>query len=344
MLRCGGEIRLLPTPEPLSAAVGLDQPNRPADVLLVQKLLNKLIADAGAIPLKPIPESSLYDAPTQYAIHAVELRYFYGVADARHRVEPDGDLFRFLVAFSEESWFLYKGPALSREAYGLAAKMVPAGADHILKKMMTEPGGHKTIQKKTVPGTIREHLPNVLRALTNKQLADADMIMMALATIRAETAGFRPIDEGQSEYNTSPKGTPHRHPFDMYDNRAKALGNLGEPDGASFKGRGFVQLTGRHNYTLIGAKIGVDLVNHPELGNDSETAAKILAQFLFDAERDVRIALEQGDLKKARQLVNGGLIVFRNSKQPIPMAALFYTPYSEKPSVNYDKPGRKGTS
>jgi peptidoglycan L-alanyl-D-glutamate endopeptidase CwlK len=34
------------------------------------------------------------------------------------------------------------------------------------------------------------------------------MILMALGTIRAETASFEPISEGQSRFNTSPGGHP----------------------------------------------------------------------------------------------------------------------------------------
>ena len=54
---------------------------------------------------------------------------------------------------------------------------------------------------------------------------------MAIATIRAETAGFEPISEFKSRFNTSPQG----HPFDLYDSR-KDLGNCGAPDGTNFKG------------------------------------------------------------------------------------------------------------
>jgi peptidoglycan L-alanyl-D-glutamate endopeptidase CwlK len=91
---------------------------------------------------------------------------------------------------------------------------------------------------------IQFQLPLVLKGLLDAALADKSMVLMALGTIRAETGGFSPIDEGISKFNTSPGGQP----FDLYDNRAD-LGNQGPPDGASFKGRGFVQLTGRANYT-----------------------------------------------------------------------------------------------
>jgi peptidoglycan L-alanyl-D-glutamate endopeptidase CwlK len=129
------------------------------------------------------------------------------------------------------------------------------------------------------------------------------MILMALGTIRAETASFRPISEGISKFNT----TPGSHPFNRYDNKA-SLGNQGAPDGERFKGRGFVQLTGRANYRQHGAAIGLgnQLIEHPELANQRDIAAKLLASFLKDKEQKIRNALKAGDLKKARKLVNGG--------------------------------------
>ena len=80
------------------------------------------------------------------------------------------------------------------------------------------------------------------------------------------------------------------------------------PDGASYRGRGFVQLTGRFNYAKFGPKLtpSADLVNHPELGNDPTTASALLALFLKDKEKAIRAALKQDDLAAARKLVNGG--------------------------------------
>ena len=148
---------------------------------------------------------------------------------------------------------------------------------------------------------IRKHLPNVLQALDAAGLGDRDMVIMALATIAAETAGFEPISEFKSRFNTAPGGEP----FALYDNR-RSLGNTAPGDGARFKGRGFVQLTGRDNYRRIGQKIGVDLVSDPERANEPKTAAKILAAFLASRETKIRAALKKGDLAAARKLVNGG--------------------------------------
>jgi Predicted chitinase len=151
--------------------------------------------------------------------------------------------------------------------------------------------------------SITSNLPFVLAGLRSRLLGDKPMVLMALATIRAETEGFVPIDEGASHFNT------RAAPFDLYDAGTKIgfrLGNTQAGDGARFKGRGYVQLTGRSNYTRISKQIGVDLVANPPLANDPATAGAILAQFLKNAEGAVRSALANNDLVTARRLVNGG--------------------------------------
>lgn len=150
---------------------------------------------------------------------------------------------------------------------------------------------------------VEKNLPLVLNALVAPKLADKRMVLMALATIGAETGSFLPATEGRSRYNTSPTG----HPFDLYDSRAD-LGNLGPPDGERFKGRGFVQLTGRSNYALHGAAIGLgsQLVDQPDLASDPAIAARLLASFLKHHEEKIRAALTAHDLREARRLINGG--------------------------------------
>jgi peptidoglycan L-alanyl-D-glutamate endopeptidase CwlK len=150
---------------------------------------------------------------------------------------------------------------------------------------------------------VESNLPFVLNALVAPQLADKAMILMALATIRAETGSFLPISEGQSHFNTSPGGRP----FDLYDHRTN-LGNQGPPDGERFKGRGFIQLTGRANYAFHGNAIGLGnrLIENPDLANRPDIAARLLASFLKTSERKIREALTANDLTKARRLVNGG--------------------------------------
>ncbi len=148
---------------------------------------------------------------------------------------------------------------------------------------------------------VRQNLPRILKELDSRALANEDMIRMALATVYVETGEFAPISEFKSKYNTSPGGKP----FDLYDSR-KDLGNHGPPDGERYKGRGFVQLTGRANYERYGRSLGVDLISNPELANAPTIAAAILCEYLRSKEERIGMALEQGDLTRARKLVNGG--------------------------------------
>ena len=150
---------------------------------------------------------------------------------------------------------------------------------------------------------IQQHLPTVLTGLVEAALEDKPMVLMALATIRAETEGFVPISEGRSRFNTSPNG----HPFDLYDKRTD-LGNSQTGDGEKYKGRGFIQLTGKANYREHGRAIGMgdDLLNNPELANEPTIAANLLASFLKAKERLIKEALVEHDLRRARRLVNGG--------------------------------------
>lgn len=150
---------------------------------------------------------------------------------------------------------------------------------------------------------IETNLPYVLDGLVAATLQDKPMVLMALATIRAESEGFVPVAEGISRYNTSPGDQP----FDLYDRRAD-IGNSQPGDGAKYCGRGFVQLTGKANYRQHGAAIGMgdELLNNPERANEPEIAAALLASFLKSKERAIKEALVRGDLRGARRLVNGG--------------------------------------
>ena len=45
----------------------------------------------------------------------------------------------------------------------------------------------------------------------------------------------------------------------------KELGNTSAGDGVKYKGRGFLQITGKFNYQKISKSLGIDFVNKPEL-------------------------------------------------------------------------------
>ena len=65
---------------------------------------------------------------------------------------------------------------------------------------------------------------------------------------------------------------------EAYNNRAN-LGNTQPGDGPRYKGRGYIQLTGRANYRYFGNKLGVDLENNPDLAMRPDIAAKVVAEF-----------------------------------------------------------------
>jgi putative chitinase len=67
--------------------------------------------------------------------------------------------------------------------------------------------------------------------------------------------------------------------FKKYDikhnpRKAKELGNTQPGDGYKYRGRGFIQLTGRDNYRRAGKELGLPLEENPELVERPDIAAK----------------------------------------------------------------------
>lgn len=63
----------------------------------------------------------------------------------------------------------------------------------------------------------------------------------------------------------------------------RGLGNTQPGDGAKFIGRGFIQLTGRSNYTRYGQLTGQDILNNPDLLNTNDTvSADVAIAYLRD--------------------------------------------------------------
>lgn len=89
----------------------------------------------------------------------------------------------------------------------------------------------------------------------------------------------------------------------QYEGR-KDLGNLQPGDGERFKGRGFIQLTGRSNYAHYGKKLGLDLVNNPELAAQPEIALEVAAAFWKD--HGLNALADKGDIKGITKRINGG--------------------------------------
>lgn len=158
---------------------------------------------------------------------------------------------------------------------------------------------------------IRDHLPDVAQALVADRLQAPPTVLMAIATIHVETSQFTPIAEAVSSLNTD---LPDGPIFARYDQR-KDLGNLGPGDGQKFRGRGFIQLTGRANYRRYGALLTppVDLEAAPERALESAIAAKVLSLYLQVNDSRIKAVLRSDTmaptdkLAALRRIVNGGL-------------------------------------
>jgi peptidoglycan hydrolase-like protein with peptidoglycan-binding domain len=82
------------------------------------------------------------------------------------------------------------------------------------------------------------------------------------------------------------------------------LGNNQPGDGYRFRGRGFIQLTGRANYTDIGRRIGLDLANNPDLAAEPSNALLCAAGF-WDRGKLNQYA-DQNNINIITQRINGG--------------------------------------
>ena len=90
------------------------------------------------------------------------------------------------------------------------------------------------------------------------------------------------------------------------------LGNTQDGDGFRFRGRGYVQLTGRANYDRLGQLLGIgdQLVQNPELALDPELAYRIMSFGMrngtFTGRRLAEYLTENfADYVNARRIING---------------------------------------
>ena len=82
------------------------------------------------------------------------------------------------------------------------------------------------------------------------------------------------------------------------------MGNVNQGDGYRYRGRGYIQLTGREAYREIGKIAGLDLEAHPELAAKQENAVKIACAFW--TWKKVNAACDAADFTAATKKINGG--------------------------------------
>lgn len=97
-----------------------------------------------------------------------------------------------------------------------------------------------------------------------------------------------------------------------YEGR-KDLGNTNAGDGVKFKGRGYIQITGRANYTQLSIDLGVDFVGSPELLENVENA--MLSAGWFWNKKNLNILADKDDVTTITKRINGGLNGFEDRKK-----------------------------
>lgn len=88
-----------------------------------------------------------------------------------------------------------------------------------------------------------------------------------------------------------------------YEGR-RDLGNTQRGDGKRFKGRGFIQLTGRANYRKAGRSLGVNLERQPAMAARLDMAARVSGWFWND--RKLNRLADSGDFLAVTRRINGG--------------------------------------
>ena len=130
---------------------------------------------------------------------------------------------------------------------------------------------------------------SLISAMDNGGITDKTERAMFLAQMKHESGNFKYDEEIASGKD--------------YEGR-KDLGNVNPGDGVRYKGRGYIQLTGRANYRTYGNKIGVDLENNPDLAKRPDIAAAIALAYWNS--RVNKNAARSGDVKTVTYNINGG--------------------------------------
>jgi putative chitinase len=155
---------------------------------------------------------------------------------------------------------------------------------------------------------------NLILAEADKRGVNTEFLAYILATPAWETGRtMQPIHEkGALAY------------FNKYEPGTKIgarLGNTVRGDGFRYRGRGYVQLTGRANYVKLGKLLGVDLVGNPDLALDPKIATQILFVGMLDGLftgkglDDYLDGKDEADAEDLREFTNGRRIINGVDKQ-----------------------------
>ena len=143
-----------------------------------------------------------------------------------------------------------------------------------------------------------------------------------LAQLGHESAGLTRVEEGLN-YSAArlvavfPKRYPSIAAATPFANNPQKLANTlygsrlgnGPPasgDGFRFRGRGYIQITGRENYTKIGTAAGIDIIANPDAAASADHALEIACGYWMS--RKINEISDTGDFVAVTRAINGKLI------------------------------------
>src|SRR5262245_39157830 len=148
-----------------------------------------------------------------------------------------------------------------------------------------------------------------LFAMDPEAWTDGRQVAYALATAYHETGCPRDGELVRFAPVTEFGERPYFNKYEPKTKIGKALGNKKAGDGYLFRGRGYVQITGRANYKNFSEIVGVDLLEDPDKALDPTVAYIILREGMMKGLFTSRkladyIRSEACDYINARRIIN----------------------------------------
>lgn len=149
------------------------------------------------------------------------------------------------------------------------------------------------------PLRLRHFLAQVMHESINFTATVENLNYSAKALLATWPTHFTPVQA--AAYERKPEKIGNR----AYANR---MGNSDEAsgDGFKFRGRSYIQITGRDNYKAIAKSLNIDLINHPELLQEVEYAMLAAGWFWSDRNLNKIADISGDDVKSITKIINGG--------------------------------------
>jgi putative chitinase len=107
-----------------------------------------------------------------------------------------------------------------------------------------------------------------------------------------------------------------------YEGRAD-LGNTSPGDGVRYKGRGLIQITGKHNYEQLSLDLELPLLEKPEMLEEPHNAA--LSAGWFWNRRNLNSLADMGMFQEITKRINGGMNGYPNRYRLLQIAMTVIT-------------------